>query len=200
MTPGIYRHFSHDESGATAIEFGLLAPTLLVMLFGLLDLSHNLYTAQMLEGSIQQTARSSTIQNAGERSGALDDAVEDAVHAIAPGASVDIKRKVYSDFSNVGRPEDFTDVNRNGVCDANEPFEDTNGNSTWDADRGKDGFGGARDAILYSVTVEYDRFFPIYAFIPGQTRKMTLTARTVLRNQPFGLQEKTKSPLIGSCT
>ena len=78
-----------------------------------------------------------------------------------------------------------------------EPFEDANGNGQWDADRGRSGFGGARDAVLYSVNVEYDRFFPIARFI-GVSETMDMTVSTVLRNQPYGLQDS-GAPAVGNC-
>jgi hypothetical protein len=46
-------------------------------------------------------------------------------------------------------------VNGDGVCNAGEPFEDANANGSWDADQGKAGSGGARDAVLYEVQVTY---------------------------------------------
>lgn len=189
-----------DESGVTVIEFALLAPTLLVMVFGLLDLGHNMYTAQMLQGAIQQTARRATIEGATGQAATIDSAVRDAVHAVAPGATLSFSRKSYTNFADAVRPEDFTDSNANDTCDSNEPFEDANGNGSWDADRGRSGFGGARDAVLYTVTVSYDRFFPVYAFIPGQSQTMSMSASTVLRNQPYGAQSTSAAPAIGVCT
>ena len=44
---------------------------------------------------------------------------------------------------------------------AGEPFEDANANGTWDEDRGSDGQGGARDAVLYVVSVSYRRAFGV---------------------------------------
>lgn len=189
-----------DESGVTVIEFALLAPTLLVMLFGLLDLAHNMYTAQMLQGAVQETARNSTIEGASSRTAALDSRVRTAVLAIAPGATLNFQRKSYSSFTAVGRPEDYNDLNSNGTCDANEPYEDANGNGGWDQDVGKSGFGGARDSVLYTVTVSYKRFFPVYAFIPGQSDRQTMVAQTVLRNQPYSAQADGAAPTVGNCS
>ena len=75
MTQRLVRRLRRDESGTTVIEFAVLAPTLMVMLFGLLDLSHNMYTAQMLQGAIQHAARKSTVEGASGSAAALDNAV-----------------------------------------------------------------------------------------------------------------------------
>lgn len=188
-----------DQSGATIVEFALVAPVLLTMLFGLFDLGHNMYTAQMLQGAIQKAARDSTIEGAASNSANLDAKVTTAVHAVAPGSTLVFSRKSYSTFTSVSRPEDYNDLNSNGICDANEPFEDANGNKAWDKDVGNAGFGSARDAVLYTVTVSYKRFFPIYALIPGQTKNFTMTTTTVLRNQPYGATAS-NPPGTGNCT
>ena len=56
--------------------------------------------------------------------------------------------------------------------------------------------GGARDAVLYTVTVSYPRAFPVMKLL-GFSNTVTARARTVLRNQPYGAQNKTAP--IGNC-
>ena len=191
MIARLARHLSRDTRGATIVEFALAAPLLLVAILGLFDLGHNMYTASVIHGAVQKAARDSTIEGAADKAGTLDDRVTSAVRLIAPGATLEFDRAAYATFSEVAQPEDFTDVNANGICDANEPFEDANGNGNWDADAGKQGFGGARDAVLYTVAVTYNRPFPIAKLI-GQPGTFTTTARTVLRNQPYGPQGSVK--------
>ena len=176
-----------DAKGAAAVEFALVAPVLLVGMMGVFDLGYNMYTASVLNGAVQKTARDSTIEGATTKETDLDARVTDMVHTIAPNATTTFKRTAYSSFTNVRKPETFNDVNGNGACDAGEPYEDANANDTWDADMGAGGFGGARDAVLYEVTVKYPRAFPIGQLI-GQSSQFETTVRTVLRNQPYGAQ------------
>lgn len=171
-----------DSDGAALVEFALIAPTLCLMLIGLFDMSYNMYTNTMLTGAVQETARNSTIE--GATATVLDAQVTEAVQDIAPDAVLTFKRTAYSEFSDVSRPEDFTDVNSDGTCNDGEPYEDTNGNGTWDQDRGTSGQGSARDAVLYEVMVEYPRAFPLAAFI-GISPNFRTSTTTVLRNQPF---------------
>ncbi len=194
--PGVLR----NDQGVTVVEFALIAPVLLTMLMGLMDLAYNMYTIQMLQGAIQTAARKSTIEGASANSTAIDGVVTTAVHTIAPSATLTFARKAYSNFSNANRPEDYDDANTNGTCDNGEIFEDANGNGTWDLDPGQTGFGGARDAVLYTVIVNYERPFPVFAFIPGQSSTYTLSVNTVLRNQPYGLQNGGSAPSTGNCT
>lgn len=188
-----------DTRGATIVEFALVVPVLLTMIFGLLDLAHNMYTAQMLQGAIQKAARDSTIEGASANAPQLNQNVTKAVTAIAPGSTLTFSRKSYSNFSNVAKPEDFTDANTNGTCDGGEAYEDANSNGAWDIDVGNAGFGSARDATLYQVTVTYNRLFPIAAFIPGQAKTITMTAATVLRNQPYSASNAASAPGVGNC-
>lgn len=188
-----------DERGVTVVEFAMITPALALVLFGLFDLTYNMYTVQMLQGAIQDAARDSTIEGAGSGQAAIDANVTRAVHAVAPGATITFDRKSYTNFTGVARPEDYNDLNANNTCDNGEPYEDANMNGNWDLDPGETGFGGARDAVLYSVNVNYRRAFPIYAFIPGQTEDFNLVATTVLRNQPYG-QQNAVSPPTRNCT
>jgi len=186
-----------DDSGAAAVEFALIAPVLLLGLLGMFDLGHNMYTSTLLRGAIYKTARDSTIEGAGNSSSRLDQRVTDVVSDIAPRAVLEFSRKSYSSYSAVGKAEDFTDINKNDTCDAGEPYEDANGNKSWDEDRGKDGTGGARDAVLYDVTVTYPRAFPFYKLIGAQDTS-TLQAKTILRNQPFS--DQNLQVLVRNCT
>jgi Flp pilus assembly protein TadG len=180
------RTLASTDDGAAIVEFALIAPVMLMTLMGLFDLGHGVYTRAMLLGAIEKAARDSTIETA--TTGALDAKVTEVVQSMQPGATLSFTRKSYASFSDVSVPEDWTDSNGNSTCDAGEPFEDANGNGVWDTDRGINGLGGARDAVLYRVTVQYPRLFPVYKFIPGQSNTMTLQAISILRNQPYALQ------------
>lgn len=181
-------NLGNDEKGATIVEFALVAPVLIVMLLGLFDMGYNTYTSAVLQGAIAKAARNSTIEGANPSK--LDEAVTNAVHDIAPNATLTFTRKAYANFSDVATPEDFSDLNGDGVCDNGEPFEDVNGNKTWDKDRGKNGGGGARDAVVYTVDVSYPRIVPIATFIGGSSVH-EVESSTVLRNQPWDKQDTT---------
>jgi Flp pilus assembly protein TadG len=196
MIRTVLHRIRSDQRGVTAVEFALVAPVLLMMVFGIFDIGHNMYTASMLQGAIQQAARKATIEGSDEAT--LDAVVTQAVHSVSPYATLEFHRTAYTSFADVARPEDFTDLDGDGVCNNGEAYEDANANGTWDTDRGVEGQGGARDAVLYSVTITYRRLFPVAQFIPGQTADLTLEAQTVLRNQPFGLQDASTPP-VGNC-
>ena len=191
------RGLACETRGAAALEFALVAPALLLTIMGIFDLGYNIYTATMVQGAIQHAARDSTIEGADRRLSQIDATVSRAVHHVVPKATIAISRRAYADFTDVSRPEDFTDTDGNGLCDNGEPFEDANRNGTWDDDRGTAGSGGARDAVLYTVNVTYARGFPMASLI-GLPDTVTTAAATVLRNQPYKLQDN--KPAVGACT
>ena len=188
---------ARDERGATAVEFALIAPALLMVLLGVFDAGYNLYTASVLDGAAQKAARDSSLEGAEAKGLAIDDRVVDAVHNVVPRAKVTFDRRAYRDYSDIHRPEDYPDVDKDGACDNNEPFEDINGNGIWDSDRGTETMGGARDAVLYTITVSYPRAFPLMHLL-GLPETVTSQSRTVLRNQPYGTQNQAVS--VGQCS
>ena len=190
------RRLRRDARGATAVEFAAIAPALLLVVLGLMDLGYNIYATSLLEGAVHKAGREATIEGAETRGLAIDNGVRAAVGDIAPNAEVSFSRRAYIDFSDVDRPEDFTDANTDGICSDGEPFEDINGNGTWDEDRGRADMGGARDAVLYTVTVQYPRPFPVMKLL-GFSPNVTSRAQTVLRNQPYGPQNKPAA--VGTC-
>lgn len=185
-----------DTRGATVVEFAAIAPCLLMVILGVMDLGYNLYATSLLEGAIQAAARDSTIEGAEGRRVDIDDRVRDVVDDLVFDADVEFDRRAYTDFSDIARPEEFTDSNGDGICNAGEPFEDANGSGAWDDDRGKDGMGGARDAVLYTVTVSYPRAFPVMGLL-GFDETVSTKSRTVLRNQPYDEQDMAAS--VGNC-
>ena len=191
------RRLRRDASGATAIEFAAIAPALMMVILGLMDLSYNLYATTLLEGAIQAAGRDSTIEGAETRGLAIDNELRDRVDDIVPNATISIDRRAYIDYSDVGTPEDFTDTDDDGLCNNGEPFEDANNNGMWDEDRGQADMGGARDAVLYTVNVSYPRAFPVMRLL-GFSPTVTARSRTVLRNQPYGPQNKAAT--VGNCT
>lgn len=187
----LLRRLLDDETGVTVVEFALISPVLLIMLMGLYDVGYQLYAGAVLQGAIQKAGRDSTIEGAASTTAAIDQIVSDQVKRVVPNATMSFTRKSYATFSTVGKPEDWTDTNANGTCDNNEPYEDVNGNKAWDSDRGKTGQGGAKDAVVYTVTVTYPRPLAIGGLL-GFSNNVTLKTETVLRNQPYGIQDQTK--------
>ncbi|MDB5705696.1 MAG: hypothetical protein JWN66_2812 [Sphingomonas bacterium] len=191
-----------DTKGATIIEFAIVAPVLGLLLLGGFDTAHSLYVRAALQGIVQKTARDSALETgvASAQQTILDNKVKAGVMGIANTATITITRRYYRTFSDAAaaQAEAWTDTNHNGTCDNNEPYQDDNNNSTWDADGGNNGQGGAKDRTLYTVTMTYPRFFPLYKLIGGSTTTR-ISASTVLENQPYSDQGSYAASTVRHC-
>ncbi|MBU7579393.1 MAG: pilus assembly protein [Porphyrobacter sp.] len=184
----LLRRLAGNSDGATLVEFAFVGPVLIMMIMGLFDIAHTQYTSSVLHGAMQKAGRDLTLESALSRQSQIDQRVIDQVRSVMPnGATVTLEKFSHFDFSDVNQPEEFTDQNKDGRCNNNEPYVDNNDNGRWDADRGKDGIGGARDVVLYEATVSYPRMFPMYG-LAGLPTTVTIKAATILRNQPFDEQ------------
>jgi hypothetical protein len=178
------RDLGRHQRGVAAVEYAITAPLFLLLLMGVFDFSWQFYAKQVLQGAVAKAARDSTLEsNAGNQT-ALDAKVRREVQKVFFNAEVTFTRKVYDSFDQVGKPEAFKDKNGNNRYDSGECFEDYNGNGSWDADRGKNGNGGADDVVLYTASMEFKRILPVWKML-GQPQSMTLSQSTVLRNQPY---------------
>ncbi|WP_423602665.1 TadE/TadG family type IV pilus assembly protein [Sphingomonas sp. MS122] len=199
------RALARDERGATIVEFAIVAPVLGFTLLATFDVAHTLYMRAALQGVVQKAARDLTLESGltTATQDALDDKVRKQVKALANNGTVTISRQWYRKYEHVvaSQFEPWTDTNGNGTCDGpqggtpGEPYEDTNGNSRWDSSGGNLSQGGAKDAVLYTATVSYPRFFPVYNVIGG-SNTTRISASTVLRNQPYGDQG---APTVRNC-
>lgn len=196
------RRLLRDERGATAIEFAIVAPVLVVALLGLCDLAHTLYMTASLQGIVQKVARDATLQDdsTDAAKAALDAKVTKAVVALDAAASVVPTRRYYKTYAAAAAKaaEPWTDTNNNQICDAGEPFTDTNNNGVWDKDGG-DSSGGAKDRTVYTVAVSYPRLFPVGALL-GLPSTVNLQATTVLENQPYADQTQYATAGTGKCS
>jgi len=180
------RQLPADKRGSYAIEFAIITPLFLATIIGFLDVGYQAYVSSILQGAVNEAGRNSTLEDAIKNIDVIDQRVKDQVKNISRAATYKSKRQSYTTFADVGKPEPFTDTNGDGKRDANECYQDINGNGSFDQDRGKDGQGGADDIVKYSMTVTYPSLMPVKMF--GWKAERSTTATTVLRNQPYGSQ------------
>jgi len=194
----LLRRLERDRRAATVVEFALVLPVLMLVVMGIFDMAHSQYTNSLVNGALQKAGRDLTLETAGSQEADIDQTVRNAVLNVVPDtATVEFEKLSHFDFTDIGEAEEYTDDNGDGVCNDGEVFVDSNGNNQWDPTRGREGIGGARDAVLYTAIVTYPRLFPMYS-LAGMPQTVTLRASTVLRNQPF--DEQDRSTATGNCT
>lgn len=194
-----------DQRGISAVEFALISPAFLTILLGSLDMGHSLYLRSVMQGMIQKTARDLSLESATTttQQNALDAVMRQSIQKLVkvPDSSITITRRYFRDFTKAAAStaEPLTDANGNGQCDPGDQYQDSNGNGTWDKDGGDSGQGSAKDSVVYTVAVTYSRLFPIAKFV-GQSNQASLSASTVLANQPYGDQNSYDTPVTRTCT
>lgn len=200
MTHRLIQKLRRDERGAALMEFAILAPVLLMVIMGLLDLAHMSYMKSILAGEVQKAARDSTLESA-TNSGALGtiDAKIKArvknVNGTLTDANFTITRRNFTSFSDAGKMEPTTGPGN--VCAVGYTYVDRNDSGTWD-DGAQAGAGGAQDVTLYTVRVTYPPLLPIKGLWGGEPYH-SISASTVLRNQPYKDQQARNAGVTKSC-
>lgn len=192
-----------DKRGATVVEFAIVAPVMMLMLVGGLDMGHMLYVQAVLQGALQKAARDNGLEQGGleEQRAAVDAKVVSSVRNLRREAQVKVSRRFYKTFSKAAAAtaETYTDTNENHLCDDNEPFADVNGNGHLDLDGGDEGQGGAQDLVVYTAKVSFPRLLPLHTMIPAIPPTVNVQATTVLANQPYGEQKQYGAAKEGHC-
>jgi Flp pilus assembly protein TadG len=177
-----------DERGIAAVEFAMILPAFVVILMGGFDIAHTLYTRSVLEGTVLKAARDSSLETGTSTTNqsTIDTRVTNAVRDLNSQATVTISRQFFQNFTTAQakQPED---ISGDGVCSTGEQWIDRNFNNVYDATGGSAGSGGAKDIVVYTVTMTYPRLFPLAGLI-GLPSTVTLRASTTLANQPYGEQ------------
>lgn len=189
------RRLLADTQGATLVEFAFILGPLCVLLLGGLDLGYQSYVRSVLQGVLNDVARSgsmevpeltcTTQETVEER---IQCSIETKVNAVARNATYDIQMRNFFEFSGVGRSEKLvSDNDNNGVFDEGDCWEDLNENGQYDTNSGRQGIGRADDVVFYDVTVTMPRLFPVGRLL-GISDEYSITAQTAIRNQPYSRQ------------
>lgn len=183
-----------DERGMALVEFALIAPTLMVMLLGFLDLGHRIYYASQIQGTLHRAARLATVGNKTQPE--IDAFVTSRLQNLARNPTLVITKKSYSEYTGVKKAETIvTDTVPIGTYNAKtatmpgDCHEDVVPNGRYDLDRGKNGLGGADDVVFYEIALTHRRLFPL-ARLLGWSPDQTITVNTLLKNQPYAAQIK----------
>lgn len=187
---------ARDRRGVSIVEFGLLAFPLFLSILAIFDLGWRMYVESVVQGVLFRASRLATIGN--YSSSQIDTFVTTQLHDFSKNATVTIYKAKYATFTGVGQPEPITsDTAPIGTYNHGDCYTDINGNGQWDADQGAAGLGGSNDIIYYQVTISYPPIMPMPKML-GWSGTETVTANTVLRNQPYGTSSSSTPATI--CT
>jgi len=183
------RRFKKNSDGVAAIEFGLGASILLMMLMGIIEVGMMLLVNALVDGGLRQASRYGiTGYETGEAS-RMDEIIKivsDNTLGFIDLSAANLEVLVYPSFSDIGNGEAFVDGNSNGTYDEGETFTDDNGNGTRDSDVGVAGAGGSGEVVVYRLTYDWTFFTPMIShFLPDGKDKVTFESSVAVRNEPW---------------
>lgn len=183
------RLLARAEDGITALEFALIAPVFAMLVMGIIEFSLIMFTSAVVESATNTTSRlgkTGYVAEGTTRQQQIIDTVAARTAGLLDPANITITSEVYSNFSQVDQPEPCISPPTppcGGTVGVN--FTDINGNGVWDADMGQAGLGNPGDVVVYTVTYPWPIMTPVISAVIGST--FTITARTVVRNEPYNV-------------
>lgn len=206
------RRFARDSDGATIIEFALIFPIVLMITFGIMEISLCMASLVTLEGGLKQASRYGITSQT--PTAAQMDEIQDEIPSAFAGAddrtkqimailnqntldlidlnTATISTQVFSSFSVVKNGEPYTDLNGNGQYDTGEPYSDMNCNRTRDGPGASgNSVGGAGNIVVYTVNYNWKILTPIIGQWLGNPDPdhvgrylIPMSASIVVKNEP----------------
>lgn len=177
-----------DNAGATAVEFAMVAPVLMLLLIGIIEFGLILAADILLKNATydaSRTGRTGFIAEDSTQDATVRTMVRNGAAFLMDADKLTIESSSYTGFDALKKPEPFIDVNENGVRDDGENFTDVNGNGVYDTDQGKTGYGGTSEVVIYTVSYPWKLFTPLARQFVGDGGVLTLTATAVVQNEPY---------------
>lgn len=198
FAPSRWSRFLRCERGISALEFGFVAPVILLTITGIVDLMMVMFVTSLMEGGLRDASRlgRTGLQPVNmSREEAMTQKIAQATLGLIDMEDVQIETKVYQSFDQIQQPEPFEDDNpANGIYDIGEAFTDVNGNGLWDSDMGATGLGGPGEVVLYQINYDWHLLTPMLPAILGNGGIFSLKASVAVRNEPW---EDPNPPLGG---
>lgn len=175
-----------DARGATALEFALILPALLLFIVGSIEAAIILFIGSSIESAVLEASRHGITGGEEEgisRADRVLDIVAEHTYGLLDMDTVRLETLVYDEFDDIGQPEPLTDLNGNGSWDDGEVFVDVNGNGHWDADMGEAGLGDGDAVVVYRLSYPWGVVTPMLKQVLGQT--VTHVSSIAVKNEPF---------------
>ncbi len=184
----ILQKMLRHEEGVTALEFAIIAPVFMLLLFGIVEFALIMTVYNVMEGA---TAISSRLGKTGytadgiTRQQTIINAITDRAGSLIDAQKLTVNTKFYKQFDQINDPEPYSDSNGNGSYDSGETYTDINGNSQWDIDMGASGYGSAGDIVVYEVNYPWIISVPLISRLVGTNGIYTITTHAVVKNEPY---------------
>jgi Flp pilus assembly pilin Flp len=182
-----FRRLHTDERGTTAIEFAVIGSALMFIIFGIVEFSAAMTVGNSLEAA---TNMSSRLGKTGYVDAEAQQTQEETILAEVErrvGPLIDMSRirlthEVFNDFKSLTTPDIFTDNNGDG--DTDDPGEWTDVDADGFCD-GAEGTGGSGNIVIYRISYPWKVMTPAFNRLLGDDGIITLTAYSVVKNEPY---------------
>ena len=180
--------FKDSQAGVSAIEFALIAPTLMLLIFGIIEYALIMTVYNVMESSTSISSRLGKTGYAAQgitRAQTIINAITTRAGTVIDADALTVTSKFYKQYDQINDPEPYVDTNGNGSRDNGESYTDINGNGQWDSDMGASGYGSAGDVVVYKVSYPWSVTTPIMRELIGTNGIYTITTHAVVKNEPY---------------
>lgn len=184
---GRISRFRRDAAGVTMVEFGLIAPVLLLMIMGIVELGLMMAGQAVLDNAAfvaSRTGKTGYETKDKKQTQQITEAIQKAASSYLAADKITVTSTAYSDYDSM-KPEPFTDTNNNGVRDSTEAYVDVNKNGAYDTNPGTTGYGASGQVVLYTATYNWAIKTPLVGKLIGKNNVVQLKTRVVVKNEPY---------------
>jgi Flp pilus assembly protein TadG len=182
------KRFRKNADGVTAVEFALVAPILLLLIIGILEIGLIVTAQAMLNNATfmgSRTGKTGYKESGQTQAQTISSAIKKAASSYLDPAKISLSSVAYPDYGTIGVAETFTDTNKNGKWDSGEAFVDKNGNGKYDDGKGSAGTGGSSEIVVYTATYNWTLRTPMMSRLIGTGGVLPLSAKAVVKNEPY---------------
>jgi len=182
------RQFKQAQDGVTAIEFAVIAPVMLLLVFGIIEFGIIMMVYNVMEGA---TAVSSRLGKTGyvasglTRQQTIVNAITARAGALLDPNKITVTSKFYKQYDQINDPSPISTRMAMVAYNSGETYTDINGNGQWDADMGASGYGSAGDVVVYTVSYPWSVATPIISDLIATNGIFTITTHAVVKNEPY---------------
>ena len=176
-----------DPSGATVVEFAIIAPVLVLLIMGTVELGLMAGAQAILNDAVfvgSRTGKTGYKATGQTQAQTIQAGIKKAASALLDPAKITLTSTSYPDYSYL-KPEPFTDTNKNGKWDTGEAYTDLNSNGKYDNGVGTSGTGNSGEIVSYTATYSWKLFTPVLKRFVGTNGVVPLKSSVVVKNEPY---------------
>jgi len=184
------KNFRSDQSGATIIEFALVAPVFFLIMFAVMEFGMVGMTQVAIESAVSATAREASIGKAatgGDRVQYVRTHIKEKLENILDADRLVISANTVLGGGVQADPDICMDdpPRIGGACNPPLAFEEVNGIPGYQDGTAVMSLGGAGDLIEVRVFYPWRVRFPVMTRFFGDNGVMMITANAIVKNEAF---------------